>query len=223
MVMSAAYRQQSTTPAKADAAKSDPDNKLLWKFNRRRLTAEAIRDAILATAGTLDRETYGPSVKVPLEQEVYDLIFTEDEPVGLWRVTPDAKQHTRRSIYLFGKRNVRQPLLEVFDQPDTLGSCAVRGVSTFAPQALIQMNGPLSHEQSHAMAKSLMAKAGDGPKEWIAEGYRRAFGRMPRPDETEVMMKFLKDQMELLKGNRKAALGDLCRALLNLNEFIYVE
>ena len=223
MVMSATYRQRSTTPANADAAKSDPDNKLLWKFNRRRLTAEAIRDAILASAGTLNRETYGPSVKVPLEQEVYDLIFTEDEPVGLWRVTPDAKQHTRRSIYLFGKRNVRQPLLEAFDQPDTLGSCAVRGVSTFAPQALILMNGPLGHEQSRAMAKGLMDKAGDGPKEWIAKGYRRALGRLPRAEESEVMLKFLKDQTELLNGKQEAALADLCRALLNLNGFIYVE
>ena len=223
MVMSATYRQRSTAAANADAAKSDPDNKLLWKFTRGRLTAEAIRDAILATAGTLNRETYGPSVKVPLEQEVYDLIFTEDEPVGLWRVTPDAKQHTRRSLYLFGKRNVRQPLLEAFDQPDTLGSCAVRGVSTFAPQALILMNGPLGHESSRTMAKSLMAKPADGPKEWIAEGYRRALGRLPKPDETEVMLKFLKDQTVLLKGKRDAALADLCRALFNLNEFAYVE
>ena len=226
MVMSATYRQQSApNPA---AAKLDPDNKYLGRANRQRLTGEAIRDAMLAAAGTFNRETFGPSVKVPLEQEVYDLIFTEDEPVGLWRVTPNAGQHTRRSIYLFGKRNVRQPLLEAFDQPDTLGSCAVRGVSTFAPQALILMNGPLGHEQSRAMAKSLMAKSlmakpADGPKEWIAAGYRRALGRLPKPDESEVMLKFLKDQTELLKGKHEVALADVCRALFNLNEFVYVE
>ena len=89
-------------------------------MNRRRLEAEAIRDSILAAAGSLNRELGGPSVKVPLEPEVYDLIFTEGEPDGLWPVTPDATQHTRRSIYLFNKRNVRLPLLEAFDQPDTL-------------------------------------------------------------------------------------------------------
>ena len=94
-------------------------------MNRRRLEAEAIRDSVLTAAGTLNRQVGGPSVKVPLEPEVYDLIFTEGEPDGLWPVTPDAKQHTRRSIYLFNKRNVRLPMLEAFDQPDTLNSCAV--------------------------------------------------------------------------------------------------
>ena len=74
-------------------------------------------------------------IRVPLEPEIYDLIFTEGEPDGLWAVTKDVKQHTRRSIYLFAKRNVRQPLLEAFDQPDTLTSCADRAKSTFAPQA----------------------------------------------------------------------------------------
>ena len=223
MVMSATYRQQSTTKSNARTAEHDPENGLLWRANRQRLTAEAIRDAILAAAGTLNRESYGPSVKVPLEQEVYDLIFTEEEPVGLWRVTPDAKQHTRRSIYLFGKRNVRQPLLEAFDQPDTIGSCAARGVSTFAPQALILMNGPLGQEQSRLMAKSLQAKVGHGPKEWIATAYRRSFGRTPRPDESELLLKFLTDQTALLKGRQDAALADLCLALLNLSEFIYIE
>lgn len=223
MVMSATYRQQSTTKSNALTTEHDPENRLLWKANRQRLTAEAIRDSILAAAGTLNRESYGPSVKVPLQQEVYDLIFTEEEPVGLWRVTPDTKQHTRRSIYLFGKRNVRQPLLEAFDQPDTIGSCADRGVSTFAPQALILMNGPLGQEQSRLMAKSLQAKVGDGPKEWITTAYRRSFGRPPRPDESELLLKFLTDQTALLKGNQDAALADLCSALFNLSEFIYVE
>ncbi len=223
MVMSATYRQQSTTKSNVVSAEQDPENRLLWKTNRQRLTAEAIRDAILTAAGTLNRATYGPSVKVPLEQEVYDLIFTEDEPVGLWRVTPDIKQHTRRSIYLFGKRNVRQPLLEAFDQPDTLGSCAARGVSTFAPQALILMNGPLGQEQSQLMAKSLQNKVGDGPKEWIANAYHRSFGRPPRPDESALLLKFLTDQTALLKGRQDAALADLCLAILNLSEFIYVE
>ena len=91
-------------------------------------------------------------VRVPLEPEVYDLIFTEDEPDGLWLVTPDAREHDRRSLYLLNKRNVRQPLLEALDQPDTLTSCPVRAVSTFAPQALILMNGPFMQGQARAMA-----------------------------------------------------------------------
>src|SRR5437764_15390133 len=102
-------------------------------MNRRRLEGEALRDCVLFAAGTLNPRLGGPMVRVPLEPEVYDLIFTEGEPDGLWPVTPDAREHTRRSLYLFNKRNVRLPLLEVFDQPDTLTSCPVRAVSTSAP------------------------------------------------------------------------------------------
>ena len=114
IVTSATYRQSATGNAGANV---DPANTLLWKMNRRRLEAEAVRDSVLAAAGTLNRQVGGPSVKVPLEPEVYALLFTEGEPDGLWPVTPDAAQHTRRSIYLFSKRNVRLPMLEAFDQP----------------------------------------------------------------------------------------------------------
>jgi hypothetical protein len=210
LVMSKAYRQRSDVPTSPEAAKHDPENKLLWKMNPRRLEAEAIRDAILAAAGTLNREVGGVSVKVPLEPEVYDLIFTEDEPAGLWRVTRDERQHTRRSIYLFAKRNVRQPLLEAFDQPDTLGPCAVRGRSTFAPQALILMNGPFTREQSRRMADDLknLAKA-----ERINEAFVRTLGRLPWAEEVQAMEAFLE----------KGALADACKALFNVNEFIWVK
>src|SRR5438874_6100584 len=124
-------------------------------MNRRRLESEALRDNVLATAGTLNRAQGGPMVRVPLEPEVYELIFTEGEPDGLWHATPDRREHRRRSIYLFAKRNVRLPVLEAFDRPDSLTSCPVRPVSTFAPQALILMNGPLLQEQSKAFAARL--------------------------------------------------------------------
>src|SRR5439155_9126154 len=128
--------------------KIDPSNRLLWHMNRRRLEGETLRDAVLATSGSLYPKVGGPMIRVPLEPEVYDLIFTEGEPDGLWPVTPDVAQHTRRSLYLLAKRNVRLPMLEAFDQPSTLTPCADRAVSTFAPQALILMNGPFAQEQS---------------------------------------------------------------------------
>src|SRR5437588_3728282 len=121
-------------------------------MNRRRRDGEGLRDSTLSVAGTLKAKLGGPMVRVPLEPEVYELIFTEGEPDGLWHVTPDAREHTRRTLYLFAKRNVRLPLLEAFDQPDTLTSCPVRGVSTFAPQALILLNSPQMQQQSQAFA-----------------------------------------------------------------------
>jgi hypothetical protein len=242
MVTSQTYRQSSIPNSAIQTPQSkDPENHLLWRMNRRRLDGEAIRDSMLAAAGTLNRAVGGPSVRVPLEPEVYDLLFTEGEPVGLWPVTADPKEHTRRSLYLFAKRNVRQPLLEAFDQPDTLGSCAVRGQSTFAPQALILMNGPLSHEQSRRMAASLMA-TGNTPDEWITAAYRRALGRPPAADELKTLTTFLAEQTKLVAANVAAgkpigdtpgladtadpivarALADLCLAVFNLNEFVYV-
>lgn len=240
IVTSATYKQSATT---SHGLKTDPNNKLLWRQNRRRLDAEAIRDSILTVAGTLNRQLGGVSVKVPLEPEVYDLIFTEGEPDGLWPVTPDATQHTRRSIYLFNKRNVRLPMLEAFDQPDTLNSCAARPVSTFAPQALILMNGPFVREQGKALAVSLVQQCGQESSGQIEELYRRAVGRVPSAEEVKLARKFIKAQAESVQDRLRArlpvgldpqrlpqganlaetrALADLCVVVFNTHEFVYI-
>ncbi len=237
IVLSSTYRQASTSPT----SKIDPSNKLLGKQNRRRLEAEAIRDSILAASGSLNEQAGGPSVKVPLEPEVYDLIFTEGEPDGLWPVTPDPSQHVRRSIYLFNKRNVRLPLFEAFDQPDTLNSCAVRPVSTYAPQALILMNGPFIQEQGKALAMKLVNSVGNDPAKQLDALYRRTVGRVPTEAERKLALEFLKDQAATIREKVKAgqplglpdvpvgadpaavrALADLCIVLFNGNEFVYL-
>jgi hypothetical protein len=163
---------------------------------------------------------------VPLEPEVYALIFTEGEPDGLWPVTPDRRAHDRRSLYLFNKRNVRLPLLEAFDQPDTLTSCPVRPVSTFAPQALILLNGPFMQGQAKALAARLAREAGPAAADRVRLAYRLALGRPPRPAELRRGLDFLAAQARLLRDRSDAgpaALADFCLALLNCNEFLYVE
>lgn len=181
-------------------------------------------------------------VLVPLEPEVYQLIFTEGEPDGLWPVTPDARAHTRRSIYLFAKRNVRLPLLEAFDRPDTLTSCAVRPVSTFAPQALILLNGPLLQEQSKQFAARLLRECNSDVDRQIDNAYRLALARRPRASEFRLAREFLAAQEKTIRDRLRAlqpaglpprvadtvdpaaaaALADFCLALLNRNEFLYV-
>src|SRR5207302_141147 len=160
----------------------------------------------LAVAGRLSPWLGGPPVRVPLEPEVYDLIFTEDEPDGLWPVTPDRRQHGRRSLYLFAKRNVRLPLLEAFDQPDTLTSCPIRPVSTFAPQALILFNGPFMQEQSRAFAARVLREAGKGRDRQIAHAYRLALARAPRDAEKKMALEFLDGQTELIRDRLRARL-----------------
>jgi hypothetical protein len=240
MVLSNTYQQASA--AKGPGAEKDPDNRLVWRMNRRRLEGEALRDGVLAVAGTLNPKQGGPMVRIPLEPEVYELIFTEGEPDGLWHATSDAREHTRRSIYLFAKRNVRQPLFEAFDQPDTLTSCPVRAVSTFSPQALILMNGPLVQEQSKAFAGRLLRECGPDAGRLIERAYRLALGRPPRAEEVAVGREFLEAQADLLRDRLRArlpvrvpaevpdgvdpalaaALADFCLATFNRNEFVYV-
>jgi hypothetical protein len=241
MVLSNTYQQDSRSVS-AEAKKLDPDNRLLSRMNRRRLSAEGLRDSTLAVAGTLNPQLGGPMVRVPLEPEVYDLIFTEGEPDGLWPVTPDVRQHTRRSLYLYAKRNVRLPLLEAFDQPDTLTSCPVRPVSTFAPQALILLNGPFMQEQSQAFAARVLREGGKDREKQIERAYRLALARSPRAVERKMALEFLEGQTELVRERLlarrpvgvpaatpadvdpayAAALADFCLALLNRNEFLYV-
>jgi hypothetical protein len=239
IVTSATYRQSSTA---TQGQTVDPENHLLWRMNRRRLEAEAIRDSVLTAAGTLNRQVGGVSVKVPLEPEVYDLIFTEGEPDGLWDVTPDRAQHTRRSIYLFFKRNVRLPMFEAFDQPDSLNSCAFRPVSTFAPQALILMNAPFIREQGGAMAARLLAESAETEKQ-VEALYRHAVGRAPRAEERKLAMEFLAEQAGTIRSRLRArqpigidaasflagadpaharALADLCVVMFNTHEFVHI-
>jgi Protein of unknown function (DUF1553)/Protein of unknown function (DUF1549) len=240
MVTSAAYQQESLPSAKARSL--DPENRLLSHMNRQRLEGETLRDAVLAVSGALRVRFGGPSVRVPLEPEVYALIFTEDEPDGLWPVTPDPEEHNRRSLYLFAKRNVRLPLLETFDQPDSLTSCPVRPVSTFAPQALILFNGPFLHRQANVFAQGLLRETNDN-RALIERAYQRALGRPPSPAEMRQAVTFLDAQTELIRDRLRAretialpddlpaeidpaqaaAVADFCLALLNRNAFVYVE
>jgi hypothetical protein len=244
IVLSSTYRQagRPARPAYRAARRRDPENRLLWHMPRQRLEGEALRDAVLATAGTFNLRMGGPVVRVPLEPEVYELIFTEGEPDGLWHVTPDVREHGRRSIYLFAKRNVRLPLLEAFDKPDSLTSCPVRPVSTFAPQALILMNGPFLHEQSRQFAARLLRECGSDKGRIIERAYRLALSRPPRAVERSLAQEFLASQADFLRDRLRGrqrvqlpadipedmepaaagALVDFCLALLNCNEFVYV-
>jgi hypothetical protein len=242
IVLSNTYRQASRVVPTALAKRMDPNNRLLWRMNRQRLEGEALRDAVLAAAGSLNPKLGGPMVLVPLEPEVYELIFTEGEPDGLWPVTPDPREHVRRSIYLFAKRNVRLPLLEAFDRPDTLTSCPVRPLSTFAPQALILLNGPFMQTQSKLFAARLLCESGSDVDGQIDRAYRLALARAPRASELRLARDFLATQQKIIRDRLRApqpvglptgvtdhmdpaaaaALADFCLAVFNCNEFLYV-
>ena len=134
IVTSAAYRQSSVADPAVAAA--DPDNLLFSRQNRRRLDGEAIRDALLAVSGSLNPAMNGPSVFPELPSELAKL----SSKGAVWPVSPSLARRTRRSLYVFVRRNLRYPFFEVFDRPDTNASCPRRPVTTIAPQALSLLN-----------------------------------------------------------------------------------
>jgi hypothetical protein len=211
IVMSSVYQQS----ARDDPAKSkiDSDNKLYWRANRRRLESEMLRDSVLAVAGTLNARLGGKPVRVPLEPEIYDVIFTEDEPDNLWPLLPDKNEHNRRSLYLLNKRTVRLPMLANFDQPDAMTSCPVRPASTHALQALSLMNSDFMAEQSNAMAARLEKQCGSDRACAVRAAYRSALAREPGAGEAAMARDFFATG---------APLSDFCLALLNRNEFVYL-
>ncbi|MBI1353137.1 MAG: DUF1549 domain-containing protein [Acidobacteria bacterium] len=212
IVLSSAYRQAvATDEAKA---KIDPDNKLYWRANRVRLSGEQIRDQALAVTGKLNLAVGGEPVLVPIEPEIYDLIFTEGEPDNLWPVTPDPESHHRRSLYLLNKRTVRLPLLANFDQPDTMSSCAVRSRSTHALQSLTLLNSDFIQDASKAFAERLAGACGQDDKTCQAElAWRLSLSRRPNDVERTLAVEFLSDP--------DTRLQDFCLALLNRNELVY--
>jgi hypothetical protein len=211
IVTSNVYRLASV-PDEAKA-KVDPQNRLFWRMNRKRLDAEMIRDATLSIAGTLNPQIGGRPVRIPIEPEVYNLIFTEFERDGLWPVSPDKSVQNRRGIYLYNKRSVRLPLFTAFDQPDAITSCPVRPVSTHALQALSLFNSGFMQEVSQAFAARLEKSCGKDRGCQINSAWLLALSRRPRPEENRLAVKFFKSG---------GTLPDFCLALFNRNEFIYV-
>jgi hypothetical protein len=204
IVLSTTYRQ---APAKKQAA--DPENVLLCGFPRRRLTAEEVRDAMLSASGVLNTKAGGPSVVLPVEPDQVRLLYDPAQ----WIATPDEKEHDRRSVYLFAKRNLRLPFTEAFDQPDAQTSCSRREQSTHALQALELLNGSTSNRLAAAFAQRLEESAGSDRDRIIDLAFLLAAGRKPTERERELSRKFLETQ----------SFKEFTLAVFNLNAFLYVD
>jgi hypothetical protein len=197
---------------------SDRKNRLWSRMSRRRLEGEAIRDAMLLAAGQLSERCGGPGIRPPLPSELVHTLLKNQ-----WPVSKDPADYTRRSIYLFVRRNLRYPLFEAFDKPDTNFSCPRRNLSTIAPQALMLLNSKLSLDAAKGLAELVDVLADgtspSGNQEQISQIFLRCLSRRPSAVELELTDEFLCSA----SGGRHAALVDLCLAVFNLNEFLYVD
>ena len=202
-----AYRMSSIAEAgtRRKAGLSDPDNRLLWKMNRRRMHAEVLRDSLLALSGQLD-ETMGGQ---PIDARAFDNLsskprstFGFDEP--------------RRSVYLPVLRSAIYEVFQAFDFPDPAVPSGRRDETTVAPQALFLMNGQLVTGATRAMAVALQAEPTDADR--LARAYHLELGRPPRQDEQRAWRTFLAGFDEPL-----SAWQSVCRVLLSSNEFVYIQ
>ena len=234
IMLSNAYQQSSSFQTAAAAA--DPDNKLMWRFQRHREEGEVIRDSMLYTSGMLNPKMGGPGVHPELPAGTVPARY------GEWKPEKDPAEANRRSVYIFEKRVMVYPMFEAFDAPNPQESCARRFQTVIPSQALTLMNDKLVLEWSQALASRVLNDGGLSADQQIERAYRIVLSRAPNARERETVLEFLGRQSALIGDRlarnekvplpentpaamepaRAAAFVDFCHTLLNSNEFLYV-
>lgn len=217
MMMSATYQMSSQSNDTAIA--KDPTNDLFWRFNMRRLTAEEIRDSILAVNGTLNIHMFGASVFPPLPKEV---LATSSTPGSVWG-NSSPEDAVRRSIYVHVKRSLRVPMLENFDAPDPDTTCAARVATTVPTQALGMLNSLFMSEQAAKLAARLEAESPGNTEDQIQLALRLTTSRLATPDEVQADLDFIRKLQRDEQLDLKQAMQNYCLLILNTNEFFYLD
>ncbi len=205
----------------------DPEDRLLWRVPHRRLEVEAIRDAMLAVSGRLNRQMYGPSMYPYVPPAALE---GSSDPDKIWQPF-DEREASRRTIYAFVKRSMIVPMLEVLDLCDTTKSSAKRINTAVPTQALTLFNGEFVNRQARYFAERLVREAGPGPTDQIERAYRLALARPPTAGEQTSMLEFLRTESERLVADsgadpsraQREALVQLCRVIFNMSEFVYAD
>jgi len=202
IVLSSVYRQGNEFNRQAAAV--DGANRLLWRWQPRRLEAEALRDAILQVSGELDLTFGGPSFRLfrTIEANVPEYLLLENPGRETWR----------RAVYMFNLHTFASPLMRGFDCPDPTNQVPRRLQTVTTLQALSLLNNPFVFEQSDFFARRVAAAASSQPDDQAVRAYRIALLRDPTVEERQAAGQFIRDH----------GLFSLCRVLLNTNEFLYV-
>lgn len=233
IVLSATYRQSSTmrnaefgvrNEGRSENPNSklhnpqlvDPENRLLWRMNLRRLEAEAVRDGILAASGKLNPKLGGPGIKPRIRADLIPASQRNKWPA----VAQENETHWRRSVYIYSKRQLQFPLLELFDAPTTTDSCPIRSPSVVPTQSLVLMNDEFVEDQATYLAHRVLADGGDDLPKVIEAMFLRTLAHPPTPERLERATKFIRERET--ESDRVAALTDLAHVLFNSSEFITI-
>ncbi len=233
---SATYRQSSVRPAEARAM--DPENRLLSGFPRRRLQAEELRDALLAVSGALNAKSFGPPVVPAVEPWAIAALRNRN-----WEPTKDEAEWRRRSLYSVVRRSIKLPFFEAFNSPDNVTSCAGRDSTVVASQALTLLNSGDTLIHARALAGRLWRESLGETAKAASLAWRLAFGRQITSAESQRALAFVEAReadwsksqpaagalptgladAQPMPPARGAAWVEWCLALLNANEFAYVD
>jgi hypothetical protein len=208
---------------RADHGRDDPEDRLLWRFPYHRLEVEALRDGMLAASGQLNRAMCGPSMYPFVPREA---LAGHSDPGKIWKAF-DERAASRRTVYAFIKRSMVVPMLEVLDLCDTARSGDRRLVTTVAPQALTLFNGDFVNRQARHLAGRLVREASADPAKQVERAYLLTLCRPPTERERRELVDFLRREAAEAGAGvsadaaRQRALVQMCRVILNLNEFAY--
>jgi hypothetical protein len=228
MLLSATYRQQSGFVVRASVRseprnglkpelRADPTNTLLWRMNKQRMEAEVIRDCILAASGKLNPKLGGPGIKPRIRADLLDASQRNKWPV----LETETAEHWRRSVYIYVKRQLLMPGMELFDAPTTTDSCALRMQSTVPTQALVLMNDEFIEDQAGFLAQRAQAEADDALPAIIERLFMLTLSHKPSASRLQQALDFVKSRQQ--SSDEATALRDLSHVLLNSSEFVYIE
>jgi hypothetical protein len=226
MVTSAAYRRSSTIDT--EKQRIDPDNVLLWRQNVQRLDAETLRDALLAVSGRMLPVAGGPPVWPEVPDELIKANPNIDEETDRTQgyYTDPGERCNVRSVFLVRKRSIPSPFLQAFNQPDPACTCGRRDVSIVAPQALMLLNDSFAVRMSRALADRLISECGSDARRQVERAFQLSLSRSPADEEPQIVLREL-TRLRMVHAKDadvdRAALADVCLALLNTNEFIFVD
>jgi hypothetical protein len=217
IMLSSAYQMSSRDDP--EGQRVDPANDLFWRFDPRRLTAEELRDSILAVNGSLNPKMAGPSIYTEVP---YAVLHTASRPDAAWgKSTPE--DQARRSVYIFVKRSLLEPVLNTFDVPDPDSSCAVRFATTVPTQSLTSLNSEFFNKHARLLTERLRKEAGERPEDQVRLGLRLLTLRQPSDAEVRRCLRLL-DELQQRDGlSSEAAMNAVCLMMLNLNEFVYLD
>ena len=218
LIMSSKTYQMSSR-ADETALTKDPQNTYFWRFGMRRLSAEEIRDGMLAVTGKLNPKIGGPSFYPTLPLEV---LATSSTGAGKWGKS-SSEEEARRSVYIAIKRSLKPPELTDFDFADTDASCAARFVTTVPIQALAMLNSKVVNNHAARLGERLRTEAGDSVRDQVTRGLTLVTLRKPQDAEIERCLEMIDAFVTQHQLSQEDALERFCLLALNLNEFVYLD